>query len=96
MTSPARRRRRRSRYDLRCTCGRHPLLAVYGVDTEGKLYVHVRIWKQKRVYGEMMVTGGTVRLLCRECLRWNTVVIKQSGDADLVHSDAPVEIAMQT
>lgn len=87
-------RRQRSKHDLRCFCSREPLLAVYGLDEDGKLYIHIRIWKQKRLYGEIVATGGTVRLRCRECLRWNTVVIRQPGVADLIESDVPVELGV--
>ena len=69
--------------ELRCFCTRRPLLATYGVDSKGCLYVHVKIWKQRRLYGEVMVTGGRVQLRCRECLRLHTVVIRQPNRAAL-------------
>ena len=69
--------------ELRCFCSRQPLLAIYGVNELGKLYVHVRVFKQRRIYGEVLVTEGTVKLRCRECLRWHTVVIHQPGKAIL-------------
>jgi len=69
--------------ELRCFCSRSPLLAVYGVGGDGKLFVHVRVFKQRRIYGEMLVTEGKVKLRCRECLRWHTVVIRQPGKAVL-------------
>lgn len=64
-----------TRNELRCFCRREPLLAVYGVDKRGKLYIHVKIWKNRRVYGEMLVTEGRVHLRCRECMRWHQVHI---------------------
>lgn len=77
--------------ELRCFCTRAPLLATYGQNEKGLLYVHVRVYKQRRVYGEMIVTGGTVTLKCRECLRWHTVVIRQPGDrAALKEVSAPL------
>jgi len=82
-------RRDRTRNELRCFCGRRPLLATYGLDTDGRLYVHVRIFKQQRIYGEVVVTEGTVRLHCRECLRWHKVVIKQYGGAGLIEETVP-------
>lgn len=68
--------------ELRCFCSRHPLLATYGIDSKGRLYVHVRVFKQARLFGEV-IAFGDVKLHCRECLRWHTVVIKQAGDAEL-------------
>jgi len=79
--------------ELRCFCSRHPLLATYGVDRKGQLYVHVRVYKQRRIYGEVLVTGGTVKLMCRECLRWHTVVIRQPGRAELQEQTVPIEVS---
>lgn len=73
----------KTKNELRCFCSRGPLLATYGIDGEGMLYVHVKIFKQRRIYGEVIVTEGKVRLHCRECLRWHTVVIEVPGLAAL-------------
>lgn len=79
----------RPTHELRCFCNRQPLLAVYGVDEKGKLYVHVRVFKQRRVYGEVLITEGIVKIHCRECLRWHTVTIIQPGRAKLEETDVP-------
>jgi hypothetical protein len=73
----------RTRHELRCFCARKPLLAMYGVDKHDKLYVHVRIYKASRVFGEVVVTEGTVHLRCRECFRWQRVIIVEPGHARL-------------
>lgn len=66
--------------ELRCFCRGEPLLATYGVDSRGKLFVHVKIFKQNRIYGELVFEGGTVKIRCRNCLRWHRVVFgKQSA-----------------
>ena len=44
--------RREVSKELRCFCARKPLLATYGIDTDGKLYIHVKIWKAQRIFGE--------------------------------------------
>lgn len=69
--------------ELRCFCSRNPLLATFGLDEQGKLYVHVKVFKQNRIFGEVLVTEGTVKLHCRECLRWHKVVMRQPGKAEL-------------
>lgn len=74
--------------ELRCFCARRPLLARYGNDKE-RLFVHVLIHKQNRIYAEILVTDGVVQLHCRECLRWHTVKIIQPNRATLQESDAP-------
>lgn len=70
--------------DLRCYCSRKPLLGKYGKDKNGLLFVWVKIYKQSKVYGEMIFTQGTVRLRCRECLRWHLVRIRQPDDSRVV------------
>jgi len=61
--------------ELRCFCRRHPLLATYGIDKDGKLFVHIKIWKAQRIFGELVVEGGLVKIRCRDCLRWHRVRI---------------------
>lgn len=62
--------------ELRCYCSSRPLLARCGRDpVTGEPWVHVKTWKQKRLYTEVIATGGTVRIRCRECLRWMNVKI---------------------
>lgn len=81
--------RRRSAHELRCHCSREPLLAVYGIDGKGQLYVHMRVYKQNRVFGEMIATGGEVKLHCRECLRWHKVVIREPSRLELTEATDP-------
>jgi len=64
--------------ELRCFCRSEPLLATYGVDGRGKLFVHVKIWKAKRIFGELVIEGGLVKIRCRNCLRWHTVRVNQN------------------
>lgn len=61
---------------LRCFCSRQPLLAKYGIK-DGKPYVHIRIFKQQRIFGEMILDSGTIRIKCRDCFRWHTVSIRK-------------------
>lgn len=86
-------RRERTKHDLRCFCSRKPLLAVYGVDERGRLYVHQRVYKQGRVFGESFFYGGTVKLLCRECLHWQEVVFRDPSTVTLQEVDAPEVLA---
>lgn len=81
--------RTRTKHELRCFCSRGPLLAVYGLDQRGKIYVHVKIYKQNRIYGEILVIEGVVRLHCRECLRWHTVRLVTPTRAELVEDSEP-------
>lgn len=79
-------------YDLRCTCSRRPLLARYGRDSKGHIYVHLKVFKGKRLYAESIFTGGNVRIKCRECLHWHNVIIRQSRDVVIQQSELPAEI----
>lgn len=67
---------------LRCICSGHPLLATYGLDEKNKLYVHIKVFKQRRLYAEV-VAYGDVKLHCRQCYRWHLVVIKPHNHAVL-------------
>lgn len=63
--------------ELRCICSRNPLLATYGLDGQGELYVHIKVFKQGRIFGELLVKRGEVKIRCRDCLRWHRVVMRQ-------------------
>jgi hypothetical protein len=69
------------------------LLAVYGIDDKGRTYVHCRVYKQNRVYGDWIAHGGEVKLLCRECLRWHVIRFIDEGQrAVLQESAMPAEV----
>lgn len=86
-------RNRRSKYDLRCFCKGNPLLAKYGLDDRGRIFVHIKVYKQREVYSESIITDGRVKILCRYCKRWHIVVIRQPGIAQLEESERPSELA---
>lgn len=82
----------RTRNDLRCFCSRHPKLGVYGIDAKGRLYVHVKIYKQRQVYGEIICREGEIEICCRECLRWHRVNVIQPSRAALQEIPQPGEV----
>lgn len=90
-----RQRRPRTKHDLRCLCKKQPLLAVYGIDEKGQLYIHQKIFKQGRVFGESFFYGGTVTLLCRECYRWNRVVMVNPQRAALSPTEMPEALRLE-
>jgi hypothetical protein len=77
--------------ELRCFCSRQPMLAVYGIGLDGRPYIHVRIYKQRRVYGEMVFKGGELSLVCRECIRWHRITIRDERPA-MAETAKPVEL----
>jgi hypothetical protein len=66
-----------SSHELRCFCRQQPLLAVYGYSIRYGPYVHIKVYKQRRLFGEVVVTGTGSRceLTCRDCLRHHVVTI---------------------
>lgn len=70
----------KTEHELRCTCHREPMLAVFGIE-DGKPYVHVKVYKGRRIYSEVVVTDGVVRLLCRDCGRWYRITIRNERPA---------------
>ena len=62
--------------EIRCICSRHPLLATYGIGKDGSPFIHMKVFKQSRIYGEIFVSAdAVVRIRCRECLRLQKVKI---------------------
>lgn len=85
----------RSKFMLKCFCSRRPLLAMYGVDERGRLYVHIKVYKQRRVFAELIAREGQVEINCRECLRWHTVTFRKNETAELKEIDRPVEVGFE-
>ena len=69
----------RTKYELRCVCRYHPLLGMWGMDTDGKPYVHIRVFKGGRLYTEVF-TKHTIEITCRDCFRVQKIIIR-SNDA---------------
>lgn len=84
----------RTKHELRCFCSRSPLLAMYGLDDTGRTYVHIKVYKQRRIYGESIHYGGEVKIKCRECLRWNKIIFvdPRKTRAMLRESATPPEV----
>lgn len=62
----------KSRRQIRCICSRRVLLGYYGIDNKNRPYVHLKVYKKDMIYGEM-VSYGSVKIKCRECLRWHSI-----------------------
>ncbi|MFD8340539.1 hypothetical protein ACFV42_49385 [Streptomyces solisilvae] len=67
----------RTKNSMRCFCSRQPLLATYGLTVDGKAYVHVKVYKQKRIYGNLLILQGETLMQCRECFRWHRIRIAE-------------------
>jgi len=66
---------------------------MYGIDSKSRPYVHVKVFKQRRVFAEFIAFGGEVAINCRECFRWHTIVFRTSSDkAELLETEVPVEV----
>lgn len=66
----------RKRNEIRCICARTPLLATYGTYKDGKPYIHIKVYKQRRIYGEVFISADAeVKIRCRECFRLQRVRI---------------------
>lgn len=79
--------------ELRCFCSSEPLLATYGMDAKKKLFVHVKIYKARRIFGELVIEGGIVKIRCRNCLRWHTIRVVQDR-ATLQESRDEVDVSI--
>lgn len=52
----------------------------------------MKVYKQNRIFGEMIVYGGEVKVHCRDCLRWHRIVFVKSGEAKLQEDTPPDEV----
>jgi hypothetical protein len=81
-----------SKHELRCFCSRQPLLGVYGLDRDGDPYIHIKIYKQQRIYGEWVFKAGLIKIKCRECFRWYNIQIHRGKSPELTESEKPIEL----
>lgn len=65
----------RTKNKLNCTCRHKPLLAMWGKDTDGKPYVHVKVFKGGRLYAEVF-SKHTIQITCRDCFRKLNIIIR--------------------
>lgn len=67
---------RSQKNEIRCFCTRHPMLAIYGVDKDGKPFIHIKVYKQSRIYAEVFIGAeAEIKIRCRECLRLHKIKI---------------------
>lgn len=65
--------------ELRCVCSKRSLLGLCGRDADGQPFVWVKIFKQGRVFGEIVTSDGVTRIRCRDCLRWHVVTVRREA-----------------
>jgi hypothetical protein len=83
----------RREHELRCFCARNPLLATYGIDKRGNLFIHVKIWKSDRIFGELVIEVGIVKIRCRNCLRWHVVrIVGRKATLEETHDELPLAV----
>lgn len=87
--------KQKTQNQIRCFCGRKTLLGVYGLDENNKIYIHFKVHKQDRIFFEGIVTEGTIKLVCRDCLRWHKIRIVDRK-ATLDEIPAPAELVGNT
>ncbi len=74
--------------EIRCFCADNTLLAVIKRDKRGKPVVHMKIYKARRIFGEIILSLGEMEMRCRDCLRWHKVRILRD-DVDRAVSRRP-------
>lgn len=76
-------------------CRHAPLLAVYGLDRVGRLYLHIKVYKQDRIFGNFVLRGGPVELQCRECFRWHVINFRNDQPV-MEETRTPTEVRPRT
>ena len=75
--------------EVRCFCSKRTLLAKCGIDTRTRRpFIWQKVYKQGRVFGEMIAYGGRVVLRCRDCGRWTEVHIHSEVETKRVDEPA--------
>ena len=83
--------------ELRCFCSGHPLLARVGKDElTGGYFLHVKVFKQDRIFAEVVATDGTIRVRCRNCLRWHTVRIRHEKRVHVAEEPLPDGVILES
>lgn len=83
----------RAENDLRCFCSHEPLIARWGIDKHGNAFLHLKVYKQRRLYSEVIVPQGSeVRIRCRNCLRWHKITVRKMPE----FSQVPLPEAIPT
>lgn len=78
--------------DLRCFCAKRPLLARVGRDDDGTAFAHIKIFKAGKVYGEVVLEHGRLKLRCRECGRWHSLTLRRVA-VNFVPDERPSALA---
>jgi len=60
---------------LRCFCSTRPILAVVKKDSFNAPFVHIKSYKQRRIFTEIVFNKGEMRVRCRDCFRWHKIRI---------------------
>ncbi len=60
---------------LRCFCYGKCILGIVKFDNQNKPFVHIKIYKSNRIYGEVLLKFGDIRVRCRDCYRWHQIRI---------------------
>lgn len=59
---------------IECFCSRHPLLAMFlADDSSGRPVIWVKTIKNGHISTEVILTVGSIRVRCRECLRFHRI-----------------------
>lgn len=66
----------KSEREIYCAiCENSPILATYGMDEKGRVFVHVKVFKARQIKADLFVRGGEVTLKCVKCLKYNKILI---------------------
>lgn len=70
---------RRTEHELRCLCSSRVLLAMYGKDTDGRGYLHIKARKAGRIITNTLHKGGEHDLWCSACQRVTRIYLTPRG-----------------
>jgi hypothetical protein len=64
-------------FQLKCICPTKRTLARYGIDEKDNLYLHIKVYKQRRVFAQLVINApAKLRIQCPACGRWHGIVMR--------------------
>lgn len=79
---------KKTEHELRCRCSGRVLLAIWGRDSDGRGYLHIKARKNGRVITNTLHKGGEHSLWCTHCGRVTRIYLTPRGSKILPPSTA--------
>jgi hypothetical protein len=84
----------RTEQPFRCTCSREPVLGMYGIDENGRVYFH-KIYRRKGEIYDQTYAQSDVSVWCRVCKRWWNLELNRGNTPSASEVTTPKPLTMK-